>query len=223
MPLNLDDLLRGHDYRCLHSQIRIGGADYWAVVFTSSARLHVTEPLDNEVENPTPILLNVATALEFLHSVDGTHAIVHGNLNIDAISRIDGHIVLSGFDHCGIDPVLPAPTNGKQVAPPGHLPSIAPELVTRDIRTTQTDVYAFGMLMFRMFAGQYPFAEQRSSSRYIPAAPVYLISGKRPPREAIQHQHFTDELWKLMTECWEGEPSARPTMASVRARLAQMV
>ncbi|EJD51616.1 hypothetical protein AURDEDRAFT_159353 [Auricularia subglabra TFB-10046 SS5] len=183
-------------------------------------------PTANATEqDPIEMLLRVASVLEFLHSktCQKKDLIVHGNLNIACISVHSDTVIISGFEHCGPDPVSAQSSSRLHYAPPGHLPSMAPELVQSEMRTTWTDVYAFGMLIFRMYAGKYPFDEVDPRDLCRVSAMVRLGGGKRPRREEIQHPAFTDELWELMTECWAQEPVARPRMATVRARLARMV
>ncbi|EJD51646.1 kinase-like protein [Auricularia subglabra TFB-10046 SS5] len=165
-------------------------------------------------ENPIAILLWVATILQFLHSTTDTKmiALVHGNLNL-------GSSIAASIQ----SPHSRRACGATRMPPDGHRPSMAPELISHEIRTTKTDVYAFGMLVFRMFSGKYPFDEFRPRDEHRVSAMARLGGGKRPAREEILHPDFSDELWELMTECWRQEPSDRPTMAAVRVRLAQMV
>lgn len=230
-PASFHRIVRGTVDR--RATICVGGAQYDVVVFTSAQSGATIVPFI--LEDRKAVLLGLATAFEFLHSMDGGAPAVHGNLNIDVVSVVDGTVIISGFEHCGVPPVLPGPaesheppsdgTLGSWSPPPGHISSMAPELIQTGIRTTQTDVYAFGVLMFRMYAGAYPFAGLVSNSHFrafIDPAILRMAAGNRPAREDIQHPDFTDELWDLMNECWARAPSDRPTMASVRARLAQM-
>ncbi|EJD51618.1 kinase-like protein [Auricularia subglabra TFB-10046 SS5] len=161
----------------------------------------------------------VVALLQFLHSM----GLVHGDLNTTNIFVHDNRVVLADLKHCGMGPV-PACASGTEpgtyYAPPGLVLSMAPELVTGVMRTTETDVYAFGMLIFELYAGHGAFSELRPYDRSRVSAMVQLCNGKRPTREEILRPDFTDELWALTTECWAQEPSARPTMDEVCARIA---
>lgn len=47
----------------------------------------------------------------------------------------------------------------------------------------------------------------------------YIVSGIRPERL----QHFDDQCWKLMQECWAGEPSKRPLLGYVQPLLESIL
>lgn len=199
-------------------KIRVGGVPYYAVALAPVPSDAPPVRCTN-VEDPRAFLHDVATILLAMHSSN----IVHGNLHIDVIYLVNGVAIISGLEHCGIGRVQSA-QNERGDPPPGHVWSMAPELIASGTRTAQTDVYAFGKLMFRMYTGEYPFANHPTSSLFIRPGLVQLASGKPPRREEIQHPDFTEELWALMIECCAREPSDRPTMEDVRARLsAQMV
>ncbi|EJD51648.1 kinase-like protein [Auricularia subglabra TFB-10046 SS5] len=169
-------------------------------------------------EDHTVLLRRVAVLLQFLHSVN----FVHGDLHATNIHLRGEMLSFVDMKYCGIEPVpaWPSGMTRRLYAPPGHLPSMAPELVRDELRTAKTDVYAFGMLIFELYAGHSAFSEVRPKDHLRVSAMARLCNSERPGRETIDRADFTDGLWELMTDCWAQDPSARPTMEEIYARLA---
>jgi hypothetical protein len=46
----------------------------------------------------------------------------------------------------------------------------------------------------------------------------YVISGKRMPKAP----ECSDEMYKLMMDCWEDDPSKRPTFVEILGKLEKM-
>ncbi|EJD51661.1 hypothetical protein AURDEDRAFT_159398 [Auricularia subglabra TFB-10046 SS5] len=176
----------------------------------------------NPGANLREIAYRVAKIVKHLHSCDDSQALVHGNINMDEIFLFGDAVLLTGFEHCGLNPVLcqdsPSPTEDLRDPPAGNITSLAPELIEKGRRTTQTDVYAFGMLVFEMYAGSGPFASINPRDPHRISAMVKLMTGKRPLRPENAHPEFTDGLWKLVTDCWEHDPAARPCMTNISVR-----
>lgn len=62
------------------------------------------------------------------------------------------------------------------------------------------------------------FAQSVTQLSYCVAAEDYAKAasqGYRPERTRV----FTDELWDLVTSCWDQDPIKRPTMSLIVARL----
>ena len=111
----------------------------------------------------------------------------------------------------------------------------APELVRPNtsaskIQTTKkSDIYAFGLLAWevshvyrrsskhslnradpQLFAGGVPFPD----IHYLGA--IYLLAtGVRPPRP--DHPELSDDIWHLIQQCWDNDPSNRPPIETVLA------
>ena len=98
---------------------------------------------------------------------------------------------------------------------------MAPELVRDTVPyNASVDVYAFGVTLYMLHTEQPPNALVRDDAKV-------LI-----PRQAKQFMQFitagyrferlgniNDHVWDLITQCWSGEASARPTMAQVCERM----
>lgn len=96
----------------------------------------------------------------------------------------------------------------------------APELMIPepdfDIYRDKSDIYSFAMLMLETFTGKLPFSYIRPDAKVI----FDVIKGIRPKRpSAMEAPQLTDELWKLMTECWDPDQLKRPSAGEVLNRL----
>ncbi|KAG6893896.1 hypothetical protein C0993_012752 [Termitomyces sp. T159_Od127] len=100
----------------------------------------------------------------------------------------------------------------------GTLGFEAPELVDWDsTRTKASDAFAFGMVCFEMFTGEFPFGGRKGAA-------VKIHDGKRPERPTSEKQEYvqrglTDEIWGLMERCWSQSPGDRPTAAQILQEL----
>ncbi|EJD51653.1 kinase-like protein [Auricularia subglabra TFB-10046 SS5] len=99
----------------------------------------------------------VAEVLSYLHTETPRKQfiVIHGNIHSTTILIRKGDPLLLDFAFCS---VTPTPASGAlslaSVREGGFAPYLAPELLRSLPRTLATDVYAFGMLLFEMFAGQ---------------------------------------------------------------------
>lgn len=179
--------------------------------------------------NPQSLLRQIASGMEYLHTRTGTKRwiIVHGDLHItNILVKDDSTAVISDFGLCAIiysedSAVAHRGANdhaeNEAGALEGHYSTLAPEVAMRgEPRSVRSDVYAFGMLMFEAYTRSRPFPESPYHSVLIK-----LAAGRRPSRPNTKNGcgGLTDTIWELTTSCWAQEPSARPTMAEVHARL----
>ena len=92
----------------------------------------------------------------------------------------------------------------------------APEMFKGESKSTATDVYAFGVLMWEFLTCEVPFAEN-------PSLIADLVkAGHRPPIPASLPDGFPADYFKLMQECWSDNPAQRPTAEHVHRRLLKM-
>ena len=88
---------------------------------------------------------------------------------------------------------------------------MAPELLDSNTFTEKTDVYAYGMVVFEVLAGDLPWA----GLGYPQIITQVLVKGSRPPPP----EGAPADLVALMQRCWDHEPDARPTFAAIKAEL----
>lgn len=130
---------------------------------------------------------------------------LQGNVLVAA----DGHALLADF---GLSTLIPDGDGGNAR---GKLLYIAPELhECQAPRSSKTDVFAFGVLIWEVFSGRPPFPGLSAV-----AAMLAICQRRRPARQEITRDDFTDDLWRLVNDCWAHAPSARPSMRHVRTTL----
>jgi serine/threonine protein kinase len=132
-----------------------------------------------------------------------------------------------------------APTNAPLTHSTNHsVRWMAPELLNSEpnfARLTQgSDMYAFGVVIaevifndlssvgsrfsrvLQIFTGKLPLPE------YNDASVLHMVLGGARPIRNRQHAMgigLSSTLWEMVQECWETDPTQRPTISDVRERL----
>ena len=103
----------------------------------------------------------------------------------------------------------------------GTLEYMAPELMgVKPTSTPQSDIYAFGIIMYQMLTGRVPYP-QTDMSHIALVQVVQDIVHTPPPSfaDVVTDRTFTPALEKLVMQCLEKDPTRRPqTMVDVRDR-----
>lgn len=93
---------------------------------------------------------------------------------------------------------------------------MSPESLFQNIYSCQSDVWSYGVLLWEIFSlGNSPYPELPSISHFYPA----LKKGHRmscPP-------HAPQNIFDLMTHCWEEEPQSRPSFTSLAASVGNLL
>ena len=77
--------------------------------------------------------------------------------------------------------------------------------------TEETDVYAFGMTILEVMTGKLPYNHRR----YDTVVMLDVIRGTRPNRPL--DSSMPDDVWRIITACWEMDPEKRPSAALVES------
>ena len=72
--------------------------------------------------------------------------------------------------------------------------------------TRSSDCYSLGMVAYETFSGKIPFHETPDRAVFLK-----VVEGKSPSRGV----GFTDDLWKMMEQCWMSHPDHRPNVEDV--------
>jgi eukaryotic-like serine/threonine-protein kinase len=101
-----------------------------------------------------------------------------------------------------------AKREGLELTHTGHMvgtPSyMAPEQVTGGEVTAQTDVYAFGVLLYELIAGAHPIAGDNVGRIF------YAILSEAPDLTALRQAGAPEALCQLVARCTAKEPPERP-------------
>ena len=164
------------------------------------------------------LALAIAEALTEAHRREVLHRdLKPGNVYIG----LDGRLRVLDF---GLAKALPHTVAADQTAPPLQaLPSIqglkgsphymAPEQWSDGECTGATDVWALGVILFELLAGQRPYP---GAARMMDLA---LVVTSSEPVPALDAPHLPPELSELVTRCLDKAPAGRPAAAEVAATL----
>ncbi|KZC07132.1 Dual serine/threonine and tyrosine protein kinase [Dufourea novaeangliae] len=103
--------------------------------------------------------------------------------------------------------ITEAMMSGSIVGTPVHM---APELLSGHYDSS-VDVYAFGILFWYICAGHVRLPDAFEQFHNKEQLWTSVKKGIRPERLPS----FDDECWKLMVQCWAGEPSKRPLLGAI--------
>lgn len=87
-------------------------------------------------------------------------------------------------------------------------------------KTTYTDVYAYGMLVYQVYAGRRPWTFDNNMMIY-----TSVIRGHHPPRtvEGDARASFPDHIWRLCERCWSLDPLDRPKAGDILETISTFV
>lgn len=160
-----------------------------------------TAGLTLTVDVALPILIDIAMALESLQG-----KVVHRDLKPANVLLFQDHWCLADF---GISRYADASTDEATRKFAMTPPYAAPEQWRHQHASQTTDVYAFGIIAYRMLSGQLPFPGPR-----IEDFREQHLHGEVPALPAIH-----PALAGLIHECMYRAPEARPTAANIVRRL----
>ncbi|KIP02945.1 hypothetical protein PHLGIDRAFT_78369 [Phlebiopsis gigantea 11061_1 CR5-6] len=170
----------------------------------------------------TPLIVNVAEGLAYLHA----EGIVHGDLRGDNV-LVDGNYkaVIADF---GLTTFAHGHSRNYASIRKGDSGWSAPELLNSkdgysSRQTSASDVYAFAIVCIEIYLGRAPFNKEDGSMAFCRR----VMDGLRPDRPEVpvrldEQSHgelMRDDLWEVVSECWDGDKSKRPTARNALRRL----
>ncbi len=189
-----------------------GGASYLAMEYLQGEELN-SDALTRPLEDTIDVMVQLARALAFLH----THHIVHGDLkpqNIVISQRQPLHLKLIDF---GLATVGSEP-GGAQLR--GTVPYISPEQLRGEQPGPASDLYAIGVIVFRLLTGRFPFEAESEAltlrARLEQEAPSLL---KYAPRISVS---LADIVARLLRRNPDERPgNAREVIALINEKLGR--
>jgi serine/threonine protein kinase len=152
-------------------------------------------------------IVGIAVGMCYLHE----HNIIHRDLKVDNILLDDKFRPwISDF---GLSKVMPSGPElqralemTQNIGTPLYM---APELAIEGEYGTPVDVYAYGMILYEIFTLKKPFWEKNFQTTF--AVQQHIIEGNTPTIPA----DVPGEMKDLMLQCWNMNPSERPTFRKI--------
>lgn len=179
----------------------------------------------NPTANRVHLCSDIAAGIAYLHM----NEIVHGDLK-GANILVDGscRAYLGDFGLSGVEDldILQWSSQSRLESKGGSVRWQAPELFdpkgdeSLPSNSQASDVYAWSCVCYQIFTDKLPFFEHREM-----AVIIKIMAGVRPTRPTALIENFvthglTENIWALMNDCWDRDPTKRPRMAKALWRLA---
>ncbi|KAF8437922.1 kinase-like domain-containing protein [Boletus edulis BED1] len=158
------------------------------------------------------LILEVSLGMYYLQE----ESVVHGDLKgVNVLVDDSGKACITDFGLSNICSSGTAGTNTSKIS--GTLRYLAPEALRGQPLSFETDVYAFGMLIYEVFAGEVPFINEPDHLVFEGCLKLH-----RPKSSTVYARGLNDALWRLLSDCISREPSARPRFKTIQEQLCSM-
>jgi len=162
----------------------------------------LTEQKRLSIEQAVTVMHAVLAGLASAHRAGFIHRDVKPE---NVLLAEDGRIKIGDF---GLARATSANTaSGQQLL--GTIAYLAPELVTQGTADARTDIYALGIMLYEMLAGEQPYHGEQ------PMQIAYQHATEQVPRPSIKNPAVPEQLDELVLWSTERVPDERPTDAQV--------
>jgi serine/threonine protein kinase len=174
------------------------------------------EPLSQRLADGAVLDWAVAASIagQIAEALRAAHArgLVHRDIKPGNIMITRNGVKLVDFGICAAIGSPDADDNGNFLGTPAY---VSPERIIDAPVGAAADMYALGVLLYRMLSGAQPW--QASTSSELIAAHMWTEPAPLPPIEGLP-----PELAELCTACMDKQPHQRPSSAEVAQVLAQV-
>ena len=161
------------------------------------------------------IALQIILAIEYLH----TNRVIYRDLkaqNILLFSLDEQDAYNVKLSDYGISMVAQPSYNKGQEGTPGFIPPEAiPQKNFENVITTKADIFAYGMVMYELITGRYPFYPRTGNQEIFKA----VLNNQNPDIYGQNRTPCCPNLIDLMYECWRRTPSDRPSADTIKTKL----
>ncbi|KAG9092747.1 hypothetical protein FS749_015472 [Ceratobasidium sp. UAMH 11750] len=170
------------------------------------------------------MVLDIARGLDYMHEgadISGSgRGIVHSSLNIfNVLIKDSGRAVISGFGHSKVIRDFQESFTGDNT----EYRYMAPEVMQDEAHLTHgTDIWSWAMTSLEILTDIPPFGKKTKGPKII----QLIASGQRPKRAdypKIEEYPCRDDIWNLFEECWNADPTWRPSAEQVAGYLKSML
>ncbi|KAJ7714809.1 kinase-like domain-containing protein [Mycena metata] len=168
--------------------------------------------------NPLHIFRDISLGLEYLHCRKISHADLKGvNVLIDLSARA----LLCDFGLARIKADVSTRTGSKEpLIGSGSRNWMAPELLTGSSPRPASDIYAFGMTVYELYANEIPLATVAYGDYF----ELVVRNGVRPRRPSSDEApRLDDSVWELAERCWVADPKARPAATDLHDSISRII
>ncbi|CAL1404762.1 unnamed protein product [Linum trigynum] len=163
--------------------------------------------------------LDIARGVNYLHECKPDPIIHCGLKPKNIMLDSGGQLKVAGF---GLIKLSLISVDKAKVAAGSSLDSsnvyMAPEVYRDEIFDRTVDAYSFGVMLYEMIEGAYPFYPKPLAE----AVKLMGVEAKRPAFK-LKSRHYPPDMKELIDECWHPEPVARPTFSEIIVRLDRIV
>lgn len=155
------------------------------------------------------LILNIIKGLESIHDKKIIHCDIH-----------PGDILVGKNNKCYIsDFGLSQPANyqnkdNKKIF--GILPYIAPEVLQGHDYTQLSDIYSFGMVVYEVITGYFPFRNEVWNNVLINR----IVFNQLRPTISVK---LPEDLTNIIEDCWQSNPNKRPIAEKLKKRFEELL
>ena len=179
---------------------------------------------NNSKKNSTKLKLKIAfdvarglnslylkSGVKLIHRDVKSENIFIFSLDENSVSSSDSiHAKLGDFGSI----VVASPSYSQRI---GNYQYTAPEALRGSLSVPYSkaiDVYSFGILLWEILTGNIPFQELKNNPNTCDKIEKIIIDGYRPPLDILPDD-IPPCIVKIIKDCWNSKPSARPSLGKI--------